>query len=155
MKTSAKVVSGKSYFAEQGSTEFKWTIEEFGSFLDFGQTVKSPSFTIDATDASSKVASFHLEMEVPRKTPYSQCPIFLIQETAGEFLTKIALQSSSPKSTVYGNFYVKLDISVVQMSFDDRKKVLSAYLPSYIPYIPKDVTIDLKVAICKPTEYTF
>jgi hypothetical protein len=106
-----EVVNGENFIAELGVARFKWTIRDFKEFLEIGQTIISPSFNMETTDPLSKVRSFHLEMASPRwpvrvgqsemasPRPISSAefPIFLVNETGGEILTKISLEDFGPK----------------------------------------------------------
>lgn len=149
-----KVVAGETSFAELGATNFKWTILEFKAFLDLGQTIKSPSFRVEVSELS-KVVSFHLEMEIPDQTPPTRCPVFLIQETDGRFATKIVLQSFSPEATLrLDDFRMSSDVVAVQTSLNVRKRIMTATLSPYRADIPIKVTLDLRIAICRPTEKT-
>jgi hypothetical protein len=149
-----KVFKGETYFAELGVAKFEWTIKDFNGFVDLGKTIRSPSFNMDTTDPQTKVRSFHLEMEIPNKKPGSHCPVFLVNETGGEILIKISLESFSPKYSAYSPYVdLKLDATVVvQTSEEDKKKVMTATLPSNPIYLPKEVTIKVQVALSQPAE---
>jgi hypothetical protein len=150
-------VSGTSFFAKIGDVSFKWTIQDFKEFLELGQTIVSPSFQMETTDPLLKVHSYHLEMEIPNKQPRSKCPIFLINETGGEILTKITLNGYSPQhvgvNTHRQCLYLSLDASTVVQK-DEKIKVMTVTLPdseaSY--YFPKGVTIAITVTLCQPAK---
>jgi hypothetical protein len=152
-----KNVFGTSFFAEIGVVSFKWTIQDFKEFLELGRTIISPSFQMETTDPLLKVHSYHLEMEIPNKQPRSKCPIFLINETGGEILTKITLDGYSPQHVGYNTLrrclYLSLDASTVVQK-DEKIKVMTVTLPdseaSY--YFPKGVTIAITVTLCQPAK---
>jgi len=147
------VSKGETYFAELGVAKFEWTIKDFNGFVDLGKTIRSPSFNMDTTDPQTKVRSFHLEMEIPNKKPGSHCPVFLVNETGGEILMKIYLESFSPEIAAYSPYVVvSLNATiVVQTSSEDKANVMTVTLPDPI-YLPKEVTIKIRVALSQPAE---
>jgi hypothetical protein len=144
-----EVVNGESFLAELGVVRFKWTIKDFEGFLNIGRTISSPSFKMKTTDPSSKVRSFHLEMEIPKKFSNARFPIFLVNETGGEILTKITLEDFGPKNQG-GHFpYVYVEhILGSQVAYmpEERKTFFGICLPKGFP---KEVTITIKVTLYK------
>jgi hypothetical protein len=145
-----EVDDGKSFLAELGVARFKWTIEDFKGFLDIGQTIKSPSFKMETTDPVSKVRSFHLEMVNPRPISNAQFPIFLVNETGGEILTKITREDFGPETGTPRKFSVSLERGVVVHKLKEKKQVLSVV--PYDNFLPNKVTIGIKVTLCQPAE---
>ncbi len=144
-----EVINGKNFLAELGVAKFKWTIEDFKEFVDIGQTISSPSFNMETTDPLMKVRSFHLEMEIPRPISNAQFPIFLVNETGGEILTKITLEDFGPKNQG-GHFplpYVSVSLgSRVGYMPEERKNIFGICL---LKGFPKEVTITIKVTLCQ------
>jgi len=147
-KVVPEVVSGKSFLSELGVIRFKWTIEDFKGFLDIGQTIISPSFNMETTAPSSKVRSFHLEMEIPSKAQDTKYPIYLVNETGGEILTKITLEGFYCNPCVVS---VSLETGVVVHKLKEKKQVMTVTL-SKSNHFPKEVTIEIKVTLCQPAE---
>jgi hypothetical protein len=122
-----KLVTGESFLVDLGAVRFNWTIKDYKEILNFGKTIRSPNFEIETTDPSiihhpdpaivgftdpaTKVRSFRLEMEIPKKALKMQCPVYLVNEIGGEILTKVALQSYSPKWDTYVVVSMEADAS--------------------------------------------
>jgi hypothetical protein len=162
-KVVPKVVSGKTFLKKLGEVTFEWTIEDFKQFLELGQAIKSPRFEIETTDPSMNVRSFHLEMEMPNKGPHSEClafPVFLVNETGGDYLMKMFLFGSSPKFTGVSQPHVsvKLNASVVGqpspgprcMDWNTRLEVMTVTVAPSNP--PKEVVIATKFALVNVSE---
>jgi hypothetical protein len=82
------------------ATKVKWTIKDFeGELTRAGQSIRSPRFSL--RDSVQNLRSFHLEMEIPNKTPGTRCPLNLIREDeAGQIATTNPLEEYPPlKST--------------------------------------------------------
>jgi hypothetical protein len=146
---------GESFIGEKEVVTFQWVIKDFKEFLDFDQVIgciKSPSFKMDQADRS-----FRLEMELQKNTPASQgrqCPVFLVNETGGEMLLKIALEDYGPKNLVE----VSLEAGVVAhtscfiLTSEDWKKVMTVKLPASWNNFPNEVTIKIKLTLCQPAK---
>jgi hypothetical protein len=164
-----KVVKGESFLAELGATKFEWTIKDFKAFMHIGQTIKSPSFQIDTTDPSNIFAgrSYHLEMEILGNIPNTQLPIFLVNETVGEIVTKVTFESFSPpfsgqKKRSCVNLWLADYPFFPTSSIDSRKHAMTFSLTFSLPdseinspkeaYIPNEVVIELKVTLFQPAE---
>ena len=187
------LISGESSLEELADVRFKWTIKNFKEILNFGgKTVKSPIFfktNADDDEPSSlrstnpcsfqsnnpsirqsanpanKVPAFHLEMEIPYKSAKTQCPIYIVNETGQEFLTKVALERYSPTRVTHTRGAISLlpyievsmeadasqdvtsssqDVTsssrdVTSSSSVDRKKVLTVKLPDSGSLIPDEI----------------
>jgi hypothetical protein len=162
-----KVVKGESFLAELGATKFEWTIKDFKAFLNIGRTIKSPSFQIDTTDPSNIFAgrSYHLEMEILGNIPNTQLPVFLVNETVGEIVTKVTLERFSPTPGLKKGPCVSLwleDYACFPTASIDRKHAMTFSLTFSLPdseinspkeaYIPNEVVIELKVTLFQPAE---
>jgi hypothetical protein len=179
------LISGESSLEELGAVRFKWTIKNFKEILNFGgKTVKSPIFfKTDAEEPSSrqftdlcgsqstnpsirqsanpakKVPAFHLEMEIPYKSGKMQCPVYIVNETGKEFLTKVALERYSPTRVTHTRGAISLlpyievsmeaDASqdVTSSSSVDRKKVLTVTLPDSGSLIPDEIRKAMTVTL--------
>jgi hypothetical protein len=164
----SKLVTGESFLVDLGAVRFKWTIKDFKEILNFGKTIRSPNFEIETTDPAihhhpdpaivgftdpaTKVRSFRLEMEIPKKALKMQCPVYLVNETGGEILTKVALESYSPKWEGYHTVGTYVVVSMEadassghDTSTNDRKKVLTATLPGGWSFFPDEMSVEVKV----------
>ncbi len=164
-----KLVTGESFLVDLGVARFKWTIRDFKEILNFGKTIRSPNFEMETTDPSilhypdpaivsftdpaTKVRSFRLEMVIPKKALKMQCPVYLVNETGGEILTKVALQSYSPKWDTYVVVSMEADASQStndtssrnDASTNVRKKVLTVTLPGDWLFFPDEMSVEVKV----------
>jgi hypothetical protein len=140
---------GESFLEELGVARFKWIIKDFKEHLDLGETIHSPVCELEIIKPYVSPRSFHLEMEIPNKNPCTNCPIFLVN---GCGLLKIALESYSPNWKGF-DFNVSLITSIVQTSLR-KKHVMTLTLPSQKNYylLPKEVTIEIRVALCQSTQ---
>ena len=177
----SKLVTAESFLVDLGAVRFKWTIKDFKEILNFGKTIRSPNFEIETTDPSilhypdpaivsftdpaTKVRSFRLEMEIPKKALKMQCPVYLVNEIGREILTKVALESYSPNwegyHTVGTYVVVSMEADASQStndtslrndassrhntSTDDRKKVLTVTLPGGWSFFPDEMSVEVKV----------
>jgi hypothetical protein len=172
------LISGESSLEELGAVRFKWTIKNFKEILNFGgKTVKSPIFfKTDAEEPLSrqftdlcgsqstnpsirqsnnpakKVPAFHLDMEIPYKSAKMQCPVYIVNETGQEFLTKVALERYSPTRVTHTRGAISL-LPYIEVSIEadtsrdvtsssssvDRKKVLTVTLPDSGSLIPDEI----------------
>jgi hypothetical protein len=145
------MTDGESYYAGNGMAGFKWIIRDFQVFLDAGKTFRSPSFEVGTTDPSNKIRLFHLELEIPSKERNTKCPIYLVNETGGDVVPKIALEGFSPQHP--GPFYqtckyVLLNAFLGQKFVTDRKQVMTLTLPRTGWNFPDgDVIIKVRVAL--------
>jgi hypothetical protein len=145
------MTDGESYYAGNGMVGFKWTVRDFQVFLDAGKTFRSPSFEVGTTDPSNKIRLFHLELEIPSKERNTKCPIYLVNETGGDVVPKIALEGFSPQHP--GPFYqtckyVLLNAFLGQKFVTDRKQVMTLTLPRTGWNFPDgDVIIKVRVAL--------
>ncbi len=102
-------------------------------------------------------------MEIVGNIPNTQLPVFLVNETVGEIVTKVTLERFSPE------FYPGLDKGpYVDLQLEghscfptsiDRKHVMTFSFPCMdvgYPeeelYFPDEVSIELKVTLCQPAE---
>jgi hypothetical protein len=145
------MTDGESYYAGNGTSGFKWIIRDFRVFLDAAKTFRSPSFKVGAADPSTKIRLFHLELEIPNKERNTKCPIYLVNETGGDVVPKIALEGFSPQHP--GPFYetckyVLVNAFVGPKFVKDRKQVMTLTLPRTGWNFPDgDVIIKVRVAL--------
>ncbi len=147
-----KVVKGESCLNQIGVTRFQWTIKNFNDMLRCFQTIKSPSFTIDIIDPSTKakkVQSYHLEMEFPNSK--LQCLVHLVQETGEKSLsTKISLESFAPKVGAIPGKYISVTLETANafmFSAKNKNTVMIITLPGYECSYPDEVTIEVQVTL--------
>jgi hypothetical protein len=105
---------------------------------------------METTDPGSKVRSFHLEMEIPSKTEDTKLPVFLVNETGGEILTKITMEG--PNYNPYVS--VVLETGVVVHKLKEKRQVMTVSLPASLCYFPNELNIQIKVTLCQPAETT-
>jgi hypothetical protein len=142
-----EVVNGKNFLVELGVVRFKWTIEDFKEFVDIGQTIISPSFNMETTDPLMKVRSFHLEIVNPRPIFNAQFPIFLVNETGGEILTKITLEDFGPQNLGYHNPPPYANVCLVSGGVVHMPEGRKEFLAISQRGFPKEVTITIKVTL--------
>jgi hypothetical protein len=168
-------VVGKNWLTERGFVRFKWIIiiKDFNKMLAITPTIRSPSFAIETTNDPDSdpdpAKSFHLEMEIPSSEPGTHCPVFLVNETGKGLRTKVELENYSPMMLVMGSYCTSVVVKSASSSnvhtSADRKKVLIVELPlvnspssadrssglrwSRRTIIPEEVTIEIKVTLCK------
>ena len=148
-KDVSQVVQGKSFLAELGGIRFIWTIHDFQDSVELGLTIKSPSFEIKTTDPSVNVHLFHLEMEIPKKDPNNDgivFPVFLVNETGGDILMKIALLdfSLSYKELFMPCVSVSLNANVVVQTPSNVRKMIMSVTPSIFT---EEVNIAIKITL--------
>ena len=100
------------------TTEFKWTVKNFGFFRRLGRKIVFNSFTWRMEP--EKVEMFHFEMEVSSENQ-EKYPIFLVKDSEG--LVMARLNNKSPKPGL-----LKMTSDVVEMKKDDRKEIISVIL---------------------------
>jgi hypothetical protein len=90
-------------------------------------------------------------LEIPNKERNTKCPIYLVNETGGDVVPKIALEGFSPQHP--GPFYqtckyVLLNAFLGQKFVTDRKQVMTLTLPRTGWNFPDgDVIIKVRVAL--------
>jgi hypothetical protein len=142
---------GEIYCAGNGVSGFQWILKDFQGLPDAAQLIRSPSFKVETTDPSRKIHLFHLELEIPNKQRNTKCPIYLVNETGGEVVTKVALEGFSPQHP--GPFYETCKYVLVNdfhgpIFVKDRKQVLTLTLPRSGWNFPDgDVVIKVRVAL--------
>jgi hypothetical protein len=123
-----------------------------------GSQSTNPSIRQSANPAK-KVPAFHLEMEIPYKSAKTQCPVYIVNETGQEFLTKVALERYSPTRVTHTRGAISLlpyiEVSmeadesrdVTSSSSVDRKKVLTVTLPDSGSLIPDEIRKAMTVTL--------
>jgi hypothetical protein len=150
-----KVVKGESFLTQIGVTRFQWTIKNFKDMLHCFQTIKSPSFTVDIIDPSTKakkVQSYHLEMEILSNEQIEN-PIHLVQDTGEKsLLMKISLESYGPKAggVRHTGNYINVSLETANafmFSAKNKNTVMIITLPGYESSLPEEVTIEIQVTL--------
>jgi len=121
-----------------------------------------------SNNPAKKVPAFHLEMEIPYKSAKMQCPVYIVNETGQDFLTKVALERYSPTRVTHTRGAISLlpyievsmeadasqdvtssrDVtSSSSSSFVDRKKVLTVTLPDSGSLIPDEIRKAMTVTL--------
>jgi hypothetical protein len=126
-----------------------------------------------SNNPAKKVPAFHLEMEIPYKSAKMQCPVYIVNETGQEFLTKVALERYSPTRVTHTRGAISLlpyievsmepdasqdvtsssqDVTsssrdVTSSSSVDRKKVLTVTLPDSGSLIPDEIKKAMTVTL--------
>jgi hypothetical protein len=112
-----------------------------------------------SNNPAKKVPAFHLEMEIPYKSAKMQCPVYIVNETGQEFLTKVTLERYSPTRVTHTRGAISLlpyievsmeaDASrdVTSSSSVDRKKVLTVKLPDSGSLIPDEIKKAMTVTL--------